>query len=48
MIGHMGIGRLAFNRAERREMRLEDEAILQFNSTDSERAEQKRKPLGLD
>src|SRR6202162_401031 len=48
VIGHMGICRLALKRAERREMGLEDEAIVQLNSTDSKRAEQQRKPLSLD
>jgi hypothetical protein len=47
VIGHMGVGRLAFKRAERREMGLENKAIAQLNSTDSKRAEKQRIPLGL-
>jgi hypothetical protein len=48
VIGYMGIGRLALERAEGREMGLEHEAVSQLNSTDSKWAEQQWKPLGLD
>ena len=47
VIGHMGVGRLALKRAERREMGLENKAIAQLNSTDSKRAEKQRIPIGL-
>lgn len=48
VIGDMSIRWLAVERAECREMRLEDETIAQLDSTDSKRAEQQRKLLGLD
>ena len=48
VIGDMGIRWLAIQSAKRGEVGLEDETIVKLNFADSKRAEQQRKPLGLD
>ena len=47
VIGNVRIGRQAIKRAKGCKMRLENETIAEFNSTNAKRTEKQREPLGL-